>query len=288
MVNTNPNILKIGITGSSGTIGKILQKNFKDKYQLFLFDIKENSLNNNIPYKKVDFAKKEGLAGIFNGLDIIIHLTGNSNPSSPLEVVYNNNFLATTNVFEEAKFAGVKKIIFASSNYYHEKAVKEIISGYSKKIITLDFPPSPICLYGESKVYGEYLGRSLSYRGIKFIALRIGWVVPHGEFSKYNNNCFIRSIFCSEKDLVQAFEKSIHLETNDKFIKAFVVSKSNYDIFDLSETENKLGFIPQDHVEDYLKGKNNFKYLFFYKFKRILRKILVNIFKKTHIIPYEV
>ncbi len=150
--------------------------------------------------------------------------------------------------FEEARRAGVKKIVYASSNFYHEIAISEALQGTLRQKITLDMPPSPMCLYGESKVFGENLGRHLSYCGMQFVALRIGWTVPQDNPKAYGGN-YMRAVFCSKRDLVQAFSKALEVDTN--FLAAFAISDNSRAVFDLTETKEKLGFHPQDNAENY-------------------------------------
>jgi nucleoside-diphosphate-sugar epimerase len=181
-------------------------------------------------------------------LDALIHLAGNPHPNAPRAVTYRNNFLATSLIFEEARAAGVKKIVYASSNFYHEAAIQQVLHGQSEGLITLDMPPSPICLYGESKVYGESLGRHLSYLGMQFVALRIGWTVPEDDPSIYGGP-YMRAVFCSKRDLVQAFDKALGVQTG--FLAAFATSNNTHNVFDLEQTRKTLGFAPQDNAENY-------------------------------------
>ncbi len=250
MENPHQKLMKVGITGASGNIGTTLQKGLSEKYQLCLYDLKPASSPGDAVFTKVDFGVKAELNGIFNGLDALIHLAGNPRPDAPRAQTFRNNFLATSLVFEQARAAGVKKIVYASSNFYHEAAIGEILRGDSKQRITLDMPPSPICLYGESKVFGENLGRHLSYLGMQFVALRIGWTVPQDNPALYGGD-YMRAVFCSKRDLVQAFDKALEAQTD--FLAAFVTSDNTRNVFDLAETRKKLGFAPLDNAEDYFK-----------------------------------
>jgi NAD+ dependent glucose-6-phosphate dehydrogenase len=239
---------KVGITGAAGNIGTTLQQGLGGNYDLSLYDIRKGTLPSDARLIKVDFAKKDEIRGIFDGLDALIHLAGNPRPDAPRHQTLQNNFAATSYVFEEAHRAGIRKIVYASSNFYHEAAIGEALQGTLGQLITLDMPPSPICLYGESKVYGENLGRHLSYLGMQFVALRIGWTVPQDNPKVYGGD-YMRAVFCSKRDLVQAFSKA--LEVNTDFLAAFAVSDNSRAVFDLSETKEKLGFLPQDNAENY-------------------------------------
>ncbi len=250
MENRPQKFMKVGITGASGNIGTTLQKGLSEKYKFCLYDLKPTSFPSGALFTKVDLGAKAELNGIFNGLEALIHLAGNPRPDAPRAQTFRNNFLATSLVFEQARAAGVKKIVYASSNFYHEAAIGEILRGDSKQRITLDMPPSPICLYGESKVFGENLGRHLSYFGMQFVALRIGWTVAEDDPALYGGD-YMRAVFCSKRDLVQAFDKALEAQTD--FLAAFVTSDNTHNVFDLAETRKKLGFAPLDNAEKYFK-----------------------------------
>jgi nucleoside-diphosphate-sugar epimerase len=241
-------IKKVGITGAAGNIGSTLQKGLCEKYDLCLYDARDAKPLCKAQFKKIDFAERKQLDGAFDELDALIHLAGNPRPDAPRHQTYRNNFEATSYVFEEALQAGVKKIVYASSNFYHEAAISQILQGVSRDQITLDMPPSPISLYGESKVFGESLGRHLAYLGMQFVALRIGWTIPQDNPAVYGGD-YMQAIFCSKRDLVQAFDKALEIETT--FLPAFVTSNNTHNVFDLTETRKSLGFNPQDNSENY-------------------------------------
>ncbi|MDP2830755.1 MAG: hypothetical protein Q8O02_00715, partial [Candidatus Omnitrophota bacterium] len=60
-----------------------------------------------------------------------------------------------------------------------------------------------------------------------------------------------RAVFCSKRDLVQAFDKALEAQTD--FLAAFVTSDNTRNVFDLAETRKKLGFAPLDNAEKYFK-----------------------------------
>jgi nucleoside-diphosphate-sugar epimerase len=248
MEHSHSNIIKVGITGSSGNIGSTLQKGLGEKYRLSLFDAREAKPLCQASFAKVDFADPKQIEGKFNGLDALIHLAGNPRPDAPRKDTYRNNFEATSYVFEEARKAGVKKIVYASSNFYHEADISRALENGSRKNITIDMPPTPISLYGESKVFGESLGRHLSYLGMQFVALRIGWTVPQDDPSLYAGP-YMAAVFCSKRDLVQAFDKALQVKTT--FLAAFATSDNSENVFDLAETRKTLGFNPQDNSSNY-------------------------------------
>jgi len=241
-------IRKIGITGAAGNVGTTLQKDLAQNYRLVLYDIREIKTSPPHTSIKIDCANRDDLKGAFDGLDALIHLAGNPNPGAPRHLTLRNNFLTTSYCFDEAMRAGVKKIVFASSNFYHQGDISAFLNGGTKQLITLDSHPTPLCLYGESKVYGENLGRHLAYLGLQFVALRIGWTVPEDNPALYGGD-YMRAVFCSKRDLVLAFTRALEVET--EFLAAFAVSDNSNGVFDLTETKKLLGFVPQDNAEDY-------------------------------------
>ena len=245
---SHTSVKKVGSTGSAGNIGPTLQKGLSEKYSLCLYDARDAKPVCQAFFKKVDFSQRHQIEGVFDGLDALIHLAGNPRPDAPRQQTYKNNFEATSYVFEEARRAGVKKIVYASSNFYHEAAISQALGQGLRNRITLDMAPSPISLYGESKVYGEALGRHLSYLGMQFVALRIGWTVPQDNPAMYGGD-YMRAVFCSKRALVQAFDKGLEVDT--AFLAAFVTSNNARNVFDLTETRKKLGFAPQDNAETY-------------------------------------
>jgi NAD+ dependent glucose-6-phosphate dehydrogenase len=188
------------------------------------------------------------LLGAFLGLDVLLHLAGNPSPAARREDTVRNNFVATSLVFDQAHKDGVKKIVFASSNFYHQRDIATALRSGGKQRIRLDDFPSPDCTYGESKVYGEHLGFHYSCLGMAFVALRIGWSVPEDNPSPYNSP-YMRAMFCSQRDLVQSFERAV-LSTHT-FLTAFAISDNDEKVFDLAQTQLNLGFQPLDNSANY-------------------------------------
>jgi NAD+ dependent glucose-6-phosphate dehydrogenase len=240
--------MKVGITGASGNLGASLVHGLADKFDLKLFDMRTPGASAHRDLVKVDLADADQIAGAFNGLDAIVHLAGNPSPSARRADTLRNNFVATSLVFQQARDAGVKKIVFASSNFYHQKDIAAALSGGAKPLIRLDASPSPDCAYGESKVYGEHLGFHYSCLGMEFVALRIGWCVPEDDPSSYNSP-YMRAMFCSKRDLVQSFERA--LMSTEKFLTAFAISNNDEKVFDLTQTKLNLGFQPMDNSANY-------------------------------------
>lgn len=239
--------MKVGITGAGGNVGSTLTYGLKDHFDLTLFDLKPIA-DPEASFVQLDCAESAQVRGQFDGLDALIHLAANPWPSAAPQETLRNNFEATTYVFDEAQRAGVKKIVFASSNFYHEGALGDLLRGRRKDLIRLDEFPTPQSYYAQSKVYAESLGRHLSYLGVQFVALRIGWTVP-ADTPVLQNSPYMRGVFVSHRDLIQAMTKALLVSTS--FLPAFCVSNNSEPVFDLAETRSSLGFEPQDDASSY-------------------------------------
>lgn len=256
-------ITQVGITGAGGRIGSALAASLADKYKLTLFYRKtkpDPSLG--LKLVQADLSDKEQVKGIFDGLDAIIHLAADPSTRATWEGVLNKNIIATYNVYEEARCAGVSKIVFASTNHVQhayimgETAGTEDLSYVERNgLIKLSDPPAPDSLYGVSKLFGEDLGRYYArFFGIQFVSLRIGWAAPEvaparviGSDKSHKDH--FRVMFLSRRDLVDAFDRALQVETD--FLVAYAVSDNKPCVFDLTETREKLGFNPRDNSETY-------------------------------------
>ena len=255
-------IVNVGITGAAGHIGTTLAEGLPDRYKLTLF-YNRRELRSDLADKyktvRVDFAKAEQVQGVFEGLDAVVHLAADPLTEARWESVLHNNIIATYNVFEEVRRAGVPKIVFASTNHtQHDYVGKTPLTLDRFFVPTIGFvklsdPPAPDSYYGISKLFGENMGWYYSRRyGIQFISLRIGSTFPKDDPSIWKGTereGHARAVFLSKRDCVAAFTRA--LEVNADFLLAYAISNNDRRFFDLTETREKLGFYPQDNAEDY-------------------------------------
>ena len=255
-------IVNVGITGASGHIGITLSEGLPDRYQFTLF-YNRREIKTDLAGKhktvKADFSKAAQVQGIFEGLDAVIHLAADPLTEASWESIFHNNIIATYNVFEEARRAGVVKIVFASTNHtQHDYIGKTPLTldrffAPTMGFVKLSDPPAPDSYYGISKLFGENMGWYYSRRcGIQFISLRIGSTFPQDDPSIWKDTereGHARATFLSKRDCVEAFTRA--LEVNTDFLLAYAISNNDRRFFDLTETKEKLGFYPKDNAEDY-------------------------------------
>ena len=131
-------ISKVGITGSTGVIGSVLNKRLKKKYKIFKF-------RKDIRNKKDVFQwiKK-------NKFDYLIHLAAKvdiKEVNKNKNLAYDVNFGGTRNIVEGLKKYNNKCMIFFASTSH--------VYNFSKKIINENSLKKPITLYGQLKFKSE-------------------------------------------------------------------------------------------------------------------------------------
>ena len=254
-------ISKVGITGAGGRVGRTLTDGLADRYELTLFIRKTRPVTSrSLKVVEANLAKKDEVKGIFEGLDAVIHLAADPHTQSAWESVLQDNIVATYNVLEEALRAGLKRVIFASTNhvqngYAMAQTPTSLDPSFTEsgRLIKLSDPPAPDSYYGVSKLFGEDLGRYYSrLHGLEFISVRIGWSAPK-EFSakqsEKSREMHLRALFLSYRDCINLFIRTLEVETD--FLVVYGISNSRNPIFDLAETKEKLGYEPQDNEEQY-------------------------------------
>jgi len=165
---------KVAVTGAAGNIGTRLVADLKRDHEVVAIDLRNAE-------HIVDCSKDlPGLQKLFKGCDTVVHLAGNGDNEGPWEDMLNGHIGGTYNAFEAARLAGVRRVIYPSSNHavgeYEVDAPKPQIyePGYG---VVLDnrVPVRPDSPYGAAKVFGEALGRFYSDRfGLQVACLRIG------------------------------------------------------------------------------------------------------------------
>jgi len=151
------------LTGAAGSIGTALRERLPGYgWTLRCFDRQPT------PDGVVgDITSASDLAAALDGVDAVVHLAGQPS-EAPWPVIRDANIEGTAQVFEAARRAGVRRMVYASSNH----AVGFTPVGHEQPA---DLPPRPDTLYGVSKVFGEALGRYYAERyGMQVACLRIG------------------------------------------------------------------------------------------------------------------
>lgn len=168
--------MKIAVTGSAGVVGRALCEDLAKDHDVVGIDLRDADV-------VADVADLSALETAFAGCDAVVHLAGNSSVHASWEDVHRNNIGGTYNAYEAARRAGVKHVIFASSN--HAVGMHEVKGGrslYEKGagvvLRTIDEPFRADSYYGAGKAFGEVLGRYYSEEfGLRVACVRIGTIL---------------------------------------------------------------------------------------------------------------
>ena len=228
---------KLLITGANGLIGNILWKGLADSYDLYGVDLKAGD------EERITLADISSFPEIEARLKSVvprylIHLAADPHPDAGWESILKNNIIGTRNVYAAARAAGVKRVVFASSNH--------VVDGYEQDLppsgkVTVQDPPRPLNYYGAGKLFGEGLARMYYDRyQLESICLRIGSVrqsdLPKGDREK--------KLWLSHRDLLQLFRKSLQAELG--FGVYFGISDNRQAFLDIRNAIEELGYQPQD------------------------------------------
>ena len=153
--------MKALVTGGAGFIGShlidaLLKKGYDvaciDNFSSGKMEFIEHNIDR-INLIKGDLLNRQDIKKALESVDIVFHLAANPDVRLGVEntrIHFEQNIVATYNLLEEMRIAGVKKIVFTSSS---------TVYGEAEKIPTPeDYGPLiPISLYGASKLAAEAL-----------------------------------------------------------------------------------------------------------------------------------
>src|SRR5919197_1515522 len=247
---------RVLLTGAAGRIGRSLAARLADRYDLRLL------YHRTIPEEHAEAAARAresggpiGLADwrteLFvsdaqelaamqracTGVDAVVHLAGDPRVEAPWESILANNIVGLRNTYEAARLAGVRKVVFASSN--HATGVYEQRGVYTSP----DMPVRPDSYYGVSKAFGEAIGAHFSDEfGMSIICLRIG------SFQERPRNERHLATWLSERDAAQLVWRSI--EADVPFAIVYAISGNTRAYWDISSARELLGYEPEDNGEE--------------------------------------
>jgi len=248
--------LRVLVTGMSGLIGSSLHEMLRDRYEWSALNRRAVA---GVPTTQADIGDLAAIRPAFAGVDVVVHLAADARIDAPWDDILHHNLTGTYNVFEAARQAGVKRVIFASSGatvsgMQAEEPYKALAEGrYADApdqwpMVTHASMPRPVGLYGVSKVFGEVLARQfVDTSNLSILCLRIGWVTANDRPStpvSFAN-------WCSRRDIVSMIDLCIQAPPSLRYDIFFVTSDNRWSYRDLTHAKEVLGFVPQDRAEDF-------------------------------------
>jgi nucleoside-diphosphate-sugar epimerase len=266
--------LKVLTTGANGLIGNLVyahlaaQPERYDAYgsaRRFQPSVRVQTMSfTPIPEDKMrlaDLSDYDAVQRMVEGMDVIVHMAASPDGDAPWETVLQSNIVGSYHLFEASRQAGVKRILYASTNMvifgymadeFYQTAFREGIEKIPPSewpVIRHDQPARPTTYYACSKLFGESLAQMYAQvHKMSCLVLRIGWVTDNDKPAGRGG----RILWCSHRDIVQLVERCIHAPQNLRFDIFFGQSDNLYNLVDIQHPRHVLGYAPQDRAEDYL------------------------------------
>ena len=273
MMQKPSNKLNVLITGANGLIGNIVYAHLAaqpDRYHVYGSARREQPSNRaekmnytRIPTSQMRLADLTDFAAIqraVDGMDVVVHMAADASGGSGWESIRDNNIDGTYHVFEASRLAGVKRVIFASTNQvvfgYMRDEPYQTLYAQDLKNANPEMLPAinhtqltrPLNHYACSKVFGEALAHMYAYtHGLSCICLRIGWVTSNDELPHPR----ARVLWCSQRDIIQLVEKCILAPDDLRFDIFFGQSDNDFNFVDIQHARDVLGYTPQDNAEEH-------------------------------------
>jgi uronate dehydrogenase len=183
-----------------------------------------------------DLADLVQVKKIVAGVDGIVHLGGFS-VEGPWDTIHKSNIVGCYNLFEAAYRAGVKRVVFASSNH--------AVGFYRRdQKIGVNVTVRPDSRYGVSKAFGEALGAFYADKhGLRVTCIRIG-NVNDKPVDKRRLSIWIRP-----EDLVELVR--IGLEHQDIRFEIFYGASDNAAGWWDNSNARRFGYSPRGRSEDF-------------------------------------
>jgi uronate dehydrogenase len=228
-------IKRLLITGAAGGLGKVLRAGLVGAADVIRLSSRGDvgELAPHEEHVRADLADADAVDRMLEGVDAVVHMGGQSTEAA-WDVILAANIVGLINLYEAARKAGTRRIVFASSNH--------VIGMYPRdRRLDHNSPPRPDSRYGLSKAFGEDLACLYAYKhGISSLCIRIG-----SSFPKPKNRRML-STWQSYDDLVQQIGSG--LEADYLFEIVYGVSANARGWWDNSNAE-RLGYRPQDDSE---------------------------------------
>jgi uronate dehydrogenase len=158
------------LTGAAGNLGREMRPRLKAYCDTLRVSHRSDAINPAGPGEELavaDLADKAAVMAMLDGVDAVVHLGGVSTEQT-WESILDGNIVGMVNLYEAARHAGTKRIVFASSNH---------VTGFYRQdeVVSPRDPVRPDGFYGLSKCFGENLAQLYWDRfGIETVSVRIG------------------------------------------------------------------------------------------------------------------
>lgn len=229
--------MKIAVTGGSGKLGKNVVRGLADAgHEVLNLDRAGERSGGLVVVDLKDYGQViDAILGVddrHSGFDAVVHLGAIPAPGIVPDVAtFHNNMLSTYNVFQAARRAGIKKIVYASS-----ETVLGLPFDIDPPYIPVDeeYPARPESTYSLVKHLEEQMAMELTRwdRELSISALRFSNVMDPGDyanFASFNQDATLRKWnlwgYIDGRDGAQAVLRA--LENAQPGFEAFIIAAAD-------------------------------------------------------------
>lgn len=234
--DTPPPFGRLLLTGAAGGLGCVLRPRLKPLCRTLrvsdIADLGAAAVGEEVV--RADLADKAAIVALLREVDAVVHLGGVSTEHA-FETVLPANIVGTFHVYEAARMAGTRRVVYASSNH---------VTGFytQRETITPQVMPRPDGYYGVSKAFGENLAQFYFDRyGIETVSLRIGSSFPEPRGRRG------LSSYLSFDDLERLVRAALTAPVVGHTV-VYGISDNRSRWYD-NRSASHLGYVPQDSSE---------------------------------------
>src|SRR5690554_323925 len=232
---------RVLLTGATGGIGLLLEERLGADYDLVTHGRHPATEEQEETLHIADLDDYDEVLGLMDGVEVVVHMAGAASPESGWDAVLAANIVGLRNVLEAAREAGVRRVVFASSN--HAMGMYDRLEEWP---VYPHHLPRPDSLYGVSKAFGEILGRFYhDAHDLDVISLRIRW--SSGDPTLADEE-ILRAMWLGEDDTEQVFRRAIEAEV--RYGVYYAVSDNPNRRWDMLNTMLDLGYRPTQSWTD--------------------------------------
>lgn len=230
------------ITGAGGHLGLKLFDHLEadDRFTVSGLDMRPVDHPN---IYEANLAASSDWTDHLEGVDTVVHLAGDRDPTASWASSVKNNMDATLTLYHHAAQKGVSRVVLASSNWIHGD------KRFTDDLLNNSAPPGPVNAYGVSKLFCERTGAHFAeHHNLSVICLRIGWTQwthdnrpgAHMAMGRWGQEMWL-----SDRDFPDGVTAAVTAK-DVKFATVNLMSNNPGMRWDMKETEDLIGFVPQD------------------------------------------